>query len=243
MVLETKDAKAPVTKQGGASYFVTIMLTGAAVFIVLWWIPPLVLLVYAVVHSQWSVVMAFVAFFYWQLKQTASTAWAAKDTFLAAAVELSRLYLVPLCFIYLAVRSNNTRLLLSALYITLIFSLNRYAAGCKTVFHSGDQKLRILLAGDSFWPKVDGVATFTEHAIKQLVKNGHQVHVLTSRTSVPVLFGADVTRLPGVEPEMCPDHSASIPTLQCISTLRKFKPHAVHVFDPSVFSILMLVYC
>ena len=94
------------------------------------------------------------------------------------------------------------RLLLSALYITDIF-LNRYAAGVQNRFHSGDQKLRILLAGDSFLPKVDGVATFAEHAIKQLVKNGHQVHVLTSRTSVPVLFGADVTRLPGVEPEMC----------------------------------------
>lgn len=243
MVFETKDAKAPVTKQGGSTYFVTIMLTIAGAMIVLWWIPPFILLIMAVMYSQWSLVLAFVTFFYWQLKQTASSSWARKDTFLAAALALSRLYLVPLCFIYLVARSNNTRLLLSALYIIFQLSLNSYAAGCKTVFHSGDKKLRILLAGDSFWPKVDGVATFTEHSIKQLVKNGHQVHVLTSRTSIPVLFGAGVTRLPGVEPEMCPDHSASIPTLRCISTLREFKPHAVHIFDPSVFSILMLAYC
>ena len=95
MVFETKDAKAPVTKQGGSTYFVTIMLTIAGAMIVLWWIPPFILLIMAVMYSQWSLVLAFVTFFYWQLKQTASSSWARKDTFLAAALALSRLYLVP----------------------------------------------------------------------------------------------------------------------------------------------------
>ena len=58
----TKDAKAPVTKQGGSTYFVTIMLTIAGAMIVLWWIPPFILLIMAVMYSQWSLVLAFVTF-------------------------------------------------------------------------------------------------------------------------------------------------------------------------------------
>jgi glycosyltransferase involved in cell wall biosynthesis len=244
MVFETKDAKAPGTKQGGAEYIVTIMLTLMVVLIVLWWIPPLLMLIYAGANSRWSIVFALVTFFYWQLNQTSKGSLAQRHTFLAATLAFSRLYLVPLLLIYLACKENNYRIGLSSLYVLCIMAINTYAAGCKTEFSPGDKNLRILLAGDSFWPKVDGVATFTEHSIKQLVKNGHKVHVLTSRTSIPILFGADVTRLPGVEPEMCPDHSASIPVpVKCIGTLRQFKPHAVHLFDPSVFSILMIVYC
>jgi glycosyltransferase involved in cell wall biosynthesis len=238
-----KNAVAPKTKAGGGDYLVTIMLTSMGVLIVLWWVPPLAVLVYAGRNSQWSTVFALVAFFYWQLNQTHNSPIARRDTFLAATLYMWRLFLVPVLLIYLSCKDDMYRIVYSAVYILCRLVLKHYSAGCKTEFSPGDTHIRILLAGDSFWPKVDGVATFTEHAIKQLVKKGHKVHVLTSRTSTPILFGADVTRLPGVQPEMCPDHSASIPTWKCITTLRDFKPHAVHVFDPSVFSILMIAYC
>ena len=117
MVFETKDAKAPETKQGGAEYIVTIMLTLMGVLIVLWWIPPLVMLIYAGANSQWSIVFALVTFFYWQLNQTSKSSLAQRHTFLAAALAFSRSYLVPLLLIYLGCKENSYRIGFSSLYV------------------------------------------------------------------------------------------------------------------------------
>jgi len=108
------------------------------------------------------------------------------------------------------------------------------------------QKLRVLLAGDSFFPKVDGVSTFSTHTIKHLQQHGHTVHVMTSKKGPTPLFGATVTRLPGVIPmTIDPHHSITMPIPWLIfPAIFHFKPHVVHVFESVVpFSLGMMLAC
>ena len=69
--------------------------------------------------------------------------------------------------------------------------------------HPGEQ-MRVLLSGDSFPPKLDGVQNFARNTIQALVRDGHKVHVFCSNGSpsthlAPENYGATVTRGPGVE--------------------------------------------
>ena len=64
--------------------------------------------------------------------------------------------------------------------------------------------MRVLLSGDSFPPKLDGVQNFARNTIQALVRDGHKVHVFCSNGSpsthlAPENYGATVTRGPGVE--------------------------------------------
>ena len=64
--------------------------------------------------------------------------------------------------------------------------------------------MRVLLSGDSFPPKLDGVQNFARNTIQALVRDGHKVHVFGSNGSptthlAPENYGATVTRGPGVE--------------------------------------------
>lgn len=72
-----------------------------------------------------------------------------------------------------------------------------------TEHHPGEQ-MRVLLSGDSFPPKLDGVQNFARNTIQALVRDGHKVHVFCSNGSpsthlAPENYGATVTRGPGVE--------------------------------------------
>lgn len=106
-------------------------------------------------------------------------------------------------------------------------------------------RLRILMAGDSFYPKVDGVATFTTKSIKHMIKEGHRVHVLYSKAGPETIFGAEVTRLPGIAHSMCPEHSLTMPFPHLVlRTLMRVKPHIVHMFESGcVFNLFMIMYC
>lgn len=105
-------------------------------------------------------------------------------------------------------------------------------------------KLNVLLVGDAFPPKVDGVATFAVHTITELQRKGHTVQVITSVTDTPDLFGAKVTRLPGTRLKYAPEHSVSIPLpWTCIYLLYSMKPDAVHLFEYSFLTPFMAMYC
>lgn len=108
------------------------------------------------------------------------------------------------------------------------------------------QNLRIMLAGDSFFPKVDGVSTFSTQSIRYLQQNGHIVHVMTSKKGPSPLFGATVTRLPGIIPRSIdPHHSITLPIPWLLyPALFRFKPHVVHVFESIVpFSLGVMLAC
>ena len=93
------------------------------------------------------------------------------------------------------------------------------------------KKMRIMLVGDSFEPKVDGVSTFTTHTIKELVSKGHTVCVVTSVGTEDTLHGARVIRLPGIGIELHKGHSLTLPSVQLLSALREFKPNVLHIFE------------
>ena len=105
-------------------------------------------------------------------------------------------------------------------------------------------KMSILLVGDAFPPKVDGVCTFAVHTIQELKAKGHKVNILTSVTETPTLFDCPVTRLPGTRLDYCPEHSISVPLpWTCLSLLYRVKPDVVHLFEYSFVSPFMAFYC
>eukprot|EP00546_Thalassionema_frauenfeldii_P014919 CAMPEP_0178910782 /NCGR_PEP_ID=MMETSP0786-20121207/9292_1 /TAXON_ID=186022 /ORGANISM="Thalassionema frauenfeldii, Strain CCMP 1798" /LENGTH=535 /DNA_ID=CAMNT_0020583079 /DNA_START=80 /DNA_END=1687 /DNA_ORIENTATION=- len=108
-----------------------------------------------------------------------------------------------------------------------------------------DKKLSILLSGDSFFPKVDGVATFTSHTIQQMLKKGHKVHVVTSKQGPSNLYGAPVTRIPGLIPySIDPHHSMTLPLpWHMLPPLFKIRPHVVHMYESIVPITLGMAVC
>lgn len=112
-------------------------------------------------------------------------------------------------------------------------------AGCPRA----DQPMRVLLSGDSFPPKLDGVQNFARNTIQALVRDGHQVHVFcsngTSTTHLaPESFGATVTRGPGVEVQ--PKHKITLPSPHFVLSLMRFRPHVIQFFDftPCAFFVV-----
>ena len=43
--------------------------------------------------------------------------------------------------------------------------------------HEGKPRLRILLAADTFWPEINGAASFVSRLAAGLVERGHDVHI------------------------------------------------------------------
>ena len=105
-----------------------------------------------------------------------------------------------------------------------------------------DGKYRILIVGDSIAPKIDGVATRTTKACELLPKWGHSIHILTSARSEPLL-GLPVTRLPGIVPSFYPQHSLTLPGFAMVTTLFRFRPHVVHLFDENIVNAFMVALC
>ena len=99
------------------------------------------------------------------------------------------------------------------------------------------EKARVLLVGDSFYPKCDGVATFTRHSIANLVKEGHTVWTMHAhpRKKFPDGFVAPHHRvkMPGIsEIPQAPGHVAAIPApVKIFKTLMQLRPHVVHCFE------------
>ncbi|CAK9065888.1 unnamed protein product [Durusdinium trenchii] len=103
--------------------------------------------------------------------------------------------------------------------------------------------MRVLLTGDSFPPKLDGVQNFARNTIQALVRDGHKVHVFCSNGSpetpfAPENYGATVTRGPGVEIQ--PKHKITLPSPHFLMALMRFNPHIIQFFDftPAAFFLV-----
>ena len=112
-------------------------------------------------------------------------------------------------------------------------------AGCP----QDGQPMRVLLSGDSFPPKLDGVQNFARNTIQALIRDGHQVHVFCSNGSpsthlAPENYGASVTRGPGVEVQ--PKHKITLPSPHFLLALMRFRPHIIQFFDftPCAFFVV-----
>jgi glycosyltransferase involved in cell wall biosynthesis len=94
--------------------------------------------------------------------------------------------------------------------------------------------MRILIAGDSVPPKIDGVAIRAGHTVRMLQALGHTVHVVTSiRPSNQPLYGAQVTQLAGFYSSYYPQHSMTIPSWKLVVAFFSFRPHVIHILDES----------
>ena len=112
-------------------------------------------------------------------------------------------------------------------------------AGCPK---AGEQ-MRVLLSGDSFPPKLDGVQNFARNTIQALVRDGHKVHVFCSNGSptthlAPENYGATVTRGPGVEVQ--PKHKITLPSPHFLIALIRFRPHIIQFFDFTPCAIFLV---
>ena len=102
------------------------------------------------------------------------------------------------------------------------------------------EPMRVLLTGDSFPPKLDGVQNFARNTMQALIRDGHKVHVFCSNGSpsthqAPENYGATVTRGPGVE--VAPKHKITLPSPHFLVALMRFRPQIVQSFDftPNAF--------
>mmetsp|Transcript_42517 Transcript_42517/g.92398 ORF Transcript_42517/g.92398 Transcript_42517/m.92398 type:complete len:587 (-) Transcript_42517:184-1944(-) len=105
--------------------------------------------------------------------------------------------------------------------------------------------MKVLLTGDSFPPKLDGVQNFARNTIQALVRDGHKVHVFCSNGSpetpfAPENYGATVTRGPGVEIQ--PKHKITLPSPHFLAALMHFKPHIIQFFDFTPMAFFMVAF-
>jgi glycosyltransferase involved in cell wall biosynthesis len=100
----------------------------------------------------------------------------------------------------------------------------------------------VVLAGDAFYPKVDGVATFSRNTIHHLTST-FRVHVFCSIPGPQKLFGAQVTRFWYFTVPHYPNHYCTLPTLSVFLELIRLRPQVVHLFEFGLFTMGMLVYC
>ena len=164
-----------------------------------------------------------------------------KNSLLGQLMSVLRGYILPVVILrytlYAQYNNSLTVLFVFARSVLSLYSFLAQPPPYTTNAATGQpEHLRILLAGDSFFPKVDGVSTFSSHTIKHMISQGHTVHVLTSKKGPTPLFGATVTRLPGIIPESIdPHHSITMPIPWLMfPAIFQFKPHVVHVFESVV---------
>ena len=100
----------------------------------------------------------------------------------------------------------------------------------------------VILAGDAFHPKVDGVSTFSTRSIQHLVPI-FRVHVFCSIPGPRTLFGAEVTRFWGFTVPHYPTHYCTLPTFSVLLELIRLRPQVVHLFEFGLFTMGVLVYC
>ncbi|MHA1679747.1 MAG: glycosyltransferase [Promethearchaeota archaeon] len=95
----------------------------------------------------------------------------------------------------------------------------------------------ILLVGDAFPPKVDGVSTFSEHALRYLPQMGHVVHVITGMTR------EDYHTVYGIHTEIDKQHVIAMPTPRILWLLLTIQPDVVHIYEFGILSLGMCLYC
>mmetsp|Transcript_33579 Transcript_33579/g.77478 ORF Transcript_33579/g.77478 Transcript_33579/m.77478 type:complete len:552 (-) Transcript_33579:226-1881(-) len=123
-----------------------------------------------------------------------------------------------------------------AAMLAMKFGLAKLSENFKSPRPGAGEPLRVLCIGDSFFPYMDGVQTFTTNTIQQLRSMNHEVHVFTSVAGPDKLFGVDVTRGAGMGGNY-PGHSLTLPSPALFRALT-FRPHLVHLFDTCPIALL-----
>lgn len=97
--------------------------------------------------------------------------------------------------------------------------------------------MRILVASDSFPPKVDGVSDTTMLVASRLRERGHAVVVLTAIPGEPPANGLRVVRAPSVPFPLYPEVRASWPFGRARRIIDRFRPDAAVVLTPGPIGI------
>jgi hypothetical protein len=153
----------------------------------------------------------------------------------------TRWWLVPSLLAHAATRGGRWFTLFAAAHAVAVAARMALAQLAKAE-PPVEGKLRVLLVGDSFAPKIDGVATRTGWAARILPSRGHSLHILTSARAAP-LEGVPVTPLPGVHPAVYRQHRLTLPGAAMATALLAFRPHVVHLYDENVVCCFMQVLC
>lgn len=108
--------------------------------------------------------------------------------------------------------------------------------------------LRILIASESFYPVVSGVAVMTERLAHYLAKQGHTITVITPSRSHRMYQerrrGYTIQRVPSwPNPFRKTQRITFFPTRSVKKILSKVQPDIVHIHDPWLTSIAVAKYC
>lgn len=93
--------------------------------------------------------------------------------------------------------------------------------------------MRIALFTETFLPKIDGVVTIIQQMHQRITARGHEL-IIFAPPHAPTSF-AGVTVYPSWGPRfpLYPELYCSFPTWQGIQGIRAFRPHLIHVMNPT----------
>jgi glycosyltransferase involved in cell wall biosynthesis len=111
--------------------------------------------------------------------------------------------------------------------------------------HHGTKNRRILMTGDAFHPKVDGVSTFNQNVIEELISRDWNIQILTALPGPMMIHGARTYRSEiGIILPDHPSHVIGFLTPNMIWELIQFRPHVVHVWEGyGILSSQMILLC
>lgn len=92
--------------------------------------------------------------------------------------------------------------------------------------------MRVLLATDTYAPKIDGVSDTAGIVARGLQARGHEVRVLAPRPGPPRVDGISVTRVQSIGLPFYSEVRASLPFLAASRLKNEFRPEAAIVFTP-----------
>lgn len=164
------------------------------------------------------------------------------STRIGRAMRWSRGHIAPLFLGAAWAADRPESWILSALGVVVLrVALRAFRRACRgEALPEG--RLRVLCAGDAFPPKVDGVVTFSIQSLRYLRAAGHRAHVLTSVPGAETIEGAPVTRLPGFETPMSPDHFVTLPLPSVLALFSRFQPDVIQLFEASPLTLVMPLY-
>jgi phosphatidylinositol alpha 1,6-mannosyltransferase len=108
-----------------------------------------------------------------------------------------------------------------------------------------DNANRILMTGDAFKPKVDGISIFNGNVISRLIQRGYTVHVVTAVPGPNIIHGATVYRSEqGFTLPDHPTHLIGFLTPDMVCSILRFRPSVVHVWEGyGILSSQVIVLC
>ena len=104
--------------------------------------------------------------------------------------------------------------------------------------------MRIAFLTEHYAPKVDGVVTRLQHTLHHLKKKNIEIIVLTGNNHVKKFEKREndihVIRLPSFSYPFYKEKKLALPTKKIEKILIEFKPHVIHVVNPSLLGVMGL---